>query len=625
MSRRVVVVASELLGRVGTGGAGTADSLLAIALGRAGHEVELLVASGRGAQDVTPAWRKTYDDAGVTIRVLERTQHVRPRFLAPSYEVFAALRERPPDVVVADDWRGLAFVPLRARQTGIALTETAFVIHCHGPGRVLTEFAQKVPDTLDRFGESVAERHAVALADAVVSPSEWLLGWMREHRWTVPGDARVIQYPRQSLVVGDGAGATSRPAEAVKRIAFFGQLREGKGIRIFVSALGELEPQLLDGAEIVFLGSARGRWTEPTIAAAIPDEVKSRTSAIRFETQLERDDALAELERPGTLAVMPSLLDNSPNTVSECIERGIPFLAARTGGIPELVSADDRERVLFAPDTADLAEALSRALADGAFAPARPARDPHESPRAWAHLVETVEPLERPRDAPAAAVAIVPAGETAPRRAHELASSSRHVNVEVVGARSRAEGLSGASAEWVLFLDDEDEPDDGLVDTLVEAQAASRADAVTVAVRPADDPAGIHVFLGDPGAFGLVENHYGVVALVRTSLARGISLPTAHVDPDWPLLAQLALYGATIVSIPQPLATHAGRVGESTDVPGDGLRVLEAFEAAQAHVHDLPQLAATLGAAQLRRQAQDGAAPARTSLRARLRARLVRR
>ena len=53
-ARRIAIVASELLGRPGTGGAGTADSLLAVALGRHGHAVELLVASGREIGTLNP-------------------------------------------------------------------------------------------------------------------------------------------------------------------------------------------------------------------------------------------------------------------------------------------------------------------------------------------------------------------------------------------------------------------------------------------------------------------------------------------------------------------------------------------------------------------------------------------
>src|SRR5205823_6146131 len=80
-----------------------------------------------------------------------------------------------PDVAIVDDWRALGWAALRARHAGLVLSETAFVVHCHGVGRVLVEFAQKVPDTLDRFGESIAERAALELADAAVSPSAWLL------------------------------------------------------------------------------------------------------------------------------------------------------------------------------------------------------------------------------------------------------------------------------------------------------------------------------------------------------------------------------------------------------------------------------------------------------------------
>jgi hypothetical protein len=129
------------------------------------------------------------------VRVLAPTDGIRPAYLAAPFEVLSALREAPPEVVVADDWRGLAYPALRARQAGRALTETAFVVYCHGPGRVLTAFAEKVPDTIERFGEQIAEQNAIRLADAVVSPSEWLLGWMRAHDWPVPGSARVIPVP----------------------------------------------------------------------------------------------------------------------------------------------------------------------------------------------------------------------------------------------------------------------------------------------------------------------------------------------------------------------------------------------------------------------------------------------
>jgi hypothetical protein len=136
-----------------------------------------------------------------------------------------------------------------------------------------------------------------------------------------------------------------------------------------------------------------------------------------------------------------------------------------------------------------------------------------------------------------------------------------------------------------------------MLDALVAAQAASDADVVTGAVRTSHDGDAVQLFLGDPGALGLVENQYGVVGLVRRSLAAEQRSLEGVVDPDWVLFARLALAGARVVSIPEPLAVNRGRPGTLRDVPGEGVVVLEAFEAHDgASLHDLPQLAATLAA-----------------------------
>jgi glycosyltransferase involved in cell wall biosynthesis len=602
---KITVVASELLGRPGTGGAGTADSLLAVALGRHGHDVRLLIASGREIGALSAEWTGIYDSAGVDVGVLERLPGVRPPYLAPAFEVFHALRDDAPEVAIVNDWRGLGYAAMRARQLGRALTDTAFVVHCHGPGRVLAEFAQKVPDTLARFGEEVTERVSLELADAVVSPSEWLLRWMREHNWPVPDSAAVIQYVRQSAAL-DETPVRAPSAERVRRLAFFGQLREGKGIRIFLAALDALEPKVLDGVEIAFLGSDSARWTGERILSSRP--------GARLETNLTREEALNDLLRPGTLAVMPSLLDNSPNTVSECIEHRVPFVATAVGGIPELVADEDHARVLCAPTSAALASALTRALEEPAgLGPARPARDARGAIDAWLRLVEDVAPSAPREGRPPTNVAVVAAGDESARRAQRLAEHTESVEVEVVQAQSRRRGFERTSAPWVVFLDDDDLPDDELLDALVAAQIASNADLVTAATRPSDNPAGVQLFLGEPGALGLVENQYGVLGLLRSELAAAEPLADDGPDPDWPLFARVALGGGRVVSLPEPLSTHEARPGRVGDVPGQGLAVLEAFErAAPSRLHDLPQLAATLAAAHVRSESQGSGSAAAT-------------
>jgi hypothetical protein len=304
---------------------------------------------------------------------------------------------------------------------------------------------------------------------------------------------------------------------------------------------------------------------------------------------------------------MPSLVENSPLAVAECIEHAVPFLAARVGGVPDLVAPEDRSRVLCEPAVGDLTAALARVLdRPGPFAPARPARSPEDSLRSWLELVEGVAPRETLPAEPLRSVSVVTVDDVTAPRAHRLARATSTVDADVVEAASRSEGLARVATDWVLFLDADDDPDSGLLDALVAAQAASGADVVTAAVRPADDLDTVQLFLGEPGALGLLENQYGVLALVRRALVADRHLEDG-MDPDWPLLASLALEGARVASIPLSLSVHAGRPGTVGDVPGEGLVVLRAFEANGVGRRDLPQLAATIGAA-LARQA--GAAPA---------------
>jgi hypothetical protein len=111
-------------------------------------------------------------------------------------------------------------------------------------------------------------------------------------------------------------------------------------------------------------------------------------------------------------------------------------------------------------------------------------------------------------------------------------------------------------------------------------------------------PDGVRLFLGEPGAMGLVENQYGVIGLVRREAVRNVS--------PWLLFARIALAGGRIVSIPDPLTDS-----NVEDSRADALAVLEAFESAEpSRLQGLPQLAATLGAA-LSRTSADGARPDR--------------
>jgi glycosyltransferase involved in cell wall biosynthesis len=517
----VTFVADELLGYAGNG-IGTTTTFVSVALARRGHDVTVLFAGPPREGPVTPEWQNLYEDVGVLVHeVAPGDGNVEPRQFARARDVEAALRVDPPDVVVVQDLGAPAYTALRLRRLGLAFDRTSFVAFCHGTRRWVTDVSRKIRVPPGAHAVAVLERASVELADAVVSPSAYLVDWMHGEGWRLPTQTFVIPHVSRVAATGELRPAPVEPTESVERIAFFGRLEERKGVGPFIEAVNSLDV----GVDVEFLGRPTPPWPVERIRELLTHE------HVAFATELDQHEALDQLRRPGTLAVIPSFEENSPNVIYECLENGIPFIASDVAGIRELVAADDRARVLFEPTPDGIAAALRRALANGgALRPARAAFDDEESLRRWEHVLA------------------LPTHPPPPT------------------------GAGGLEPGWVVLRDDGDVDGPELVETLVRAQQVSAADVVTCGVSVNGT---MHLFPGEPGALGLLTNAYGTVALVRSALVEG-----REGEARWPLLAQLSLEGARIVSVPLPLATTTTAPATLQTQPAQALRVLASFERA---------------------------------------------
>lgn len=523
-----MLVTDELLGYVRTGGIGTATTFLAIALGRIGHDVEVLYTGDPPTGGLPSGWTPLYDQAGVAIRLLPRSgEETEPSCFARMRDVERALLEHPPGVVIVQDLAAPAYTALRKRQLGLAFQETMFVVYCHGTRQWITDMARKVNVLPGALTVSVLEQASVELADMVVSPSAYLIDWMKQQGWRLPERTVVIPYLTRSAATGDPQPRTELDSHKLKRLVFFGRLEERKGLDTFAAGLNALPPQLLAKVELEFLGAATPAWPRERIEGLLSETTKSALRRITFATDLDQPQALDRLGRPGTLAVMPSRGETFSNAVYECLQHGIPFIASNAGAPGELVAPEDRHRVLFEPTGAGMAAALQRIIAEGeSLRPARPAFEAGAAYDAWAKLLEVQPP------------------------ARELTGSTELTD------------------EWVLLVDPADAGREDMVETLVRAQSASGADIVTCGVTL---ESGLQrFFLGDPGGLGVLANHYGTTALVRRSLLK----ENAERLPRWLLLAELVLAGAKIVSVPEPLADRK----ESPDEKSAALLVVKQFE-----------------------------------------------
>src|SRR5919204_259951 len=454
---RVTLVTDEILGYTRTGGIGPATTFRALALGGMGHRVEILYPSAPPKAPLGDEWARLYEAAGVVIRMLpRRDEPIAPSYFARMRDVELALAADPPDVVITQDLAAPAYTAIRLRHLGLGFDHTLFVVYCHGTRQWITDAARKVRVLPGALGVSVLEQASLELADVVVSPSQYLVDWMRQQGWPLPAAAHVIPHLTRAAATGEPQPQAETTAERVRRLAFFGRLEERKGIRPFIAGVNALPAELLEDLEIEFIGRATPSWTPERVEALLSTRAK-----LSFETNLDQPEALARLARPGTLAVMPSFEETFGNTVRECLDYGIPFVASTAAAIAELVAPKDRERILFEPTRSGVARALGRVLErkDG-WRPARAAFGAAAAVEDWARLVNI-------RAQPP------PYAETAPAE----------VDVVVAAPHAKTEALVKGSAPFVLLLEESDKPQERLLATLVRAQQVSGADVVTCGLR----------------------------------------------------------------------------------------------------------------------------------------------
>jgi len=136
------------------------------------------------------------------------------------------------------------------------------------------------------------------------------------------------------------------PAD-VPALAFVGRIDRVKGADVLYEALASMG----EGAPTaVFIGEGPLR---PDLARRA--EAAGRDGAFRWPGVV---DGAARLLRAFDLVVLPSRTEGTPMVLLEAMAAGVPVVATRVGGIPDVVSPD--EALLVPPEDAGaLAEAIT--------------------------------------------------------------------------------------------------------------------------------------------------------------------------------------------------------------------------------------------------------------------------
>jgi glycosyltransferase involved in cell wall biosynthesis len=380
---KICVVTSEILGPVKNGGIGTATSGIVEHLLDGRHELTVLFTSvefGRPACEERDwlYWVAAWADRNVELAHIAHDGDYR-MWRRKSWLVKEFLDKRDFDAVFFNEHHGSGYYALAAKRAGIPrfMHRTHCVI-THGSIEWVFDVNEQYigrPSDVEMMG---LERRSVEWADVVIGPSEYLLRKYEGYGWTLPERTYVQPYPFRFAEVEPRSARGD-----VRELVFFGRLETRKGLWLFCEALDRISERLRDHV-VTFMGRMTETGGVPS-AALILERASRWPFQIRLLTQLNQSDALDYLKQPGRLAVMPSLADNSPCVVYECLSGGIPFVTTSGTGADELVHPDCSHDVMVAPTVDALSSRLCRVLDEGA-APGRPRFDPAKNLQTWSAL-----------------------------------------------------------------------------------------------------------------------------------------------------------------------------------------------------------------------------------------------
>jgi glycosyltransferase involved in cell wall biosynthesis len=144
-----------------------------------------------------------------------------------------------------------------------------------------------------------------------------------------------------------------RPAPDAADFLFIGELRELKGVDLFIEALAVLEGEGLAPRGLIV---GPGTPEESRRYRDLANE-KVRANRVAFRSPMPARDAFS-LART---VILPSRAESMPYIVLEAAAAGMPLVTTNVGGIPE-VFAGEAERLLPPGDAMALAAAMRAAL-----------------------------------------------------------------------------------------------------------------------------------------------------------------------------------------------------------------------------------------------------------------------
>jgi glycosyltransferase involved in cell wall biosynthesis len=311
--------------------------VLDVARGQAerGHRVGLIVDSTTGGSRAEAALTGLSPHLALGLERVAITRELSPADFGALRFISARIRRAAPDVLHGHGAKGAALVRLTP------YAPSAIRVYTPHGGSLFYR-----PGTLSgRFYRSL-EWLLKWRTDLFLFESAYVAGLFRAEIGRPPGMVRVVHNG-----ISDAEFTPIHAKADATDLVCLGELRPVKAFDVLIAALARLK--------------ASGRPVSATIVGDGPDEVALKalaarlnvTDLVHFAGYRPAHEAFAM----GRMLVMPSHTESLPYVLLEAAAAGLPIIATRVGGIPEIFGPQTEN--LIAPNNIGaLADAISAAL-----------------------------------------------------------------------------------------------------------------------------------------------------------------------------------------------------------------------------------------------------------------------
>jgi glycosyltransferase involved in cell wall biosynthesis len=251
---------------------------------------------------------------------------------------------------------------------GVCYTRGAPCTRCHGHNTLPGVLWRCRGDTTEALvyglGLTLWQRRIVEEADAVLVPSAFALGRLRELGAPLPWERVQVLAPP----LGDFA-ASSRAASGSYALVT-SRLAPEKGVDVAIDACriarlplviaGEGPERATLEARAAQTYAAVGDWSSYHSAPGHDRGGSADDKGVRFLGQVGAEQ-LGRLREGAAIVLIPSRSENFSTAAAEAMAAGVPVVASRVGGLPELIGEDG---LVNPDDPVALATAIERRWGD---------------------------------------------------------------------------------------------------------------------------------------------------------------------------------------------------------------------------------------------------------------------